>query len=123
MPQPPLVIVVDDDPGMSRAMGRMIETAGMTPVLYRSAEAMLDGGRHDAACVVIDVHLPGMDGFQLYERLAARGDRAPVVFVSASEDAEQDARARAGHSVTFLAKPFSGLALLERLRSLLDEAA
>jgi len=121
MSQPPVVIVVDDDAGMSRAMARMIEAGGMTAMLYGSAEAMLADAR-EADCIVIDVQLPGMDGFQLYEALASRGSRVPVVFISASEEAEARARELEDPLVTFVAKPLSGRALLETLKSVLDEA-
>ena len=123
MSQPPVVIVVDDDPGMSRAMARMIELGGMTPLLFPSAEAMLADRCDGAACIVIDVQLPGMDGLELHEMLVARGDRTPVLFVSASEEAEARAHDATGSPAAFLAKPFSGLALLERLKTLLDKVA
>jgi len=121
--QKPLVVVVDDDPGMSRALARMIEAGGMTPVIHGSAESMLAAGHRAAACIVIDVQLPGMDGFQLYETLAARGNRTPIVFISASEEAEAQAREIHDPLVTFLAKPLSGLTLLETLQALVDKAA
>jgi len=121
--RPPLVIVVDDDPGMGRAMARMIEAGGMTPRVYDSAEAMLDAERDSAACLVIDVQLPGMDGIELYHALAARGERLPVVFVSASENAQSRASELDGSLVTFLAKPFSGLALLDQVKAMLAAGA
>jgi two-component system response regulator FixJ len=108
----PVVVVVDDDPGMSRAIARMVEVARMTPVVFASAEAMLGSAPEAIDCVIADVHLPGMDGIELLQRLDAS---IPVILVSASEEAEDRVRALPGRPRPFLAKPFAARALLDLL--------
>ena len=115
----PIVAVVDDDPGTSRAIARMVELVGMAPVLYASAEGLLEEGPDGVDCAIVDVHLPGMDGIELCERLA---DAVPVILVSASEEAEERVRAMPRAPRAFLAKPFPGHALLETLKRLVGEA-
>lgn len=115
----PVVVVVDDDPGMGRAIGRMVELAGMSPIVYASAEAMLETPPERMDCVVVDVHLPGMDGLQLCEQVPAG---TPVLLMSASEEAEERVRALPGEPRAFLAKPFGAQAMLAALERLLGEA-
>jgi CheY-like chemotaxis protein len=118
-----VVLVVDDDESMCRAIVRILEAGGMRARAFHSAEALLAAGTHDADALVIDVHLPGIDGFALYERLRAMGGGYPAVFVSALEEAGERARALAGPPSAFLAKPFSGQALLELLQRVMARAA
>jgi DNA-binding response OmpR family regulator len=116
--RPAVVLVVEDDAGMSRAMARMIELAGMVALVYPSAEAMLANAPQTIDCAVLDVQLPGIDGIALAERLP---HAVPVIFVSASDEAESRVRALPGAPRVFLAKPFSGQALIEALERLLGE--
>ena len=118
----PLVILVDDDASMARAMGRILEVGGMRPLAFSSAEALLAHLPADAEGIVIDVQLPGMDGLALYRKLRALGAAYPAVFVSAQHEAEARVRAL-DPSCVFLEKPFAGRVLLEAMKRLLDEAA
>ena len=101
---------------MSQAMERILRLGGLAPVTFASAEEA--SGSHaveTAACLIIDLQLPGLNGFALRDRLAAAGVLAPVIFISAFD--EPEARAQAAHlGTTFLSKPFSGRALLEAIR-------
>jgi FixJ family two-component response regulator len=119
----PVVLLVDDDESMCRAIVRILEAGGMRPIAFHSAEALLAAGPPPADAVVIDVHLPGMDGFALYERLRAARGGYPAVFVSALEETGERVRALAGPPSAFLAKPFSGQALLELLQRVMARAA
>lgn len=111
----PVVAVIDDDPAMGRAIARMIETAGMAAVVYASAERMLEDTPRILDCAIVDVHMPGMGGVELRERLP---DATPVIFMSASEDAVEQVQASRGAPCAFLAKPFPGQALLDTLKRL-----
>ena len=118
----PAVIVVEDDPGMRKAVERMLRIAGYDPLVFGSAEELLVLPElPPVQCMVLDVQLPGLDGFALYERLERRGAAPPVVFVTAWEEPGTRARAAAGGGREFLAKPYTGstlLATLARLRGL-----
>ena len=111
------VIVVEDDSGMSQAMARMLRVAGFAPVTFSSAEEFLaSGGMPDALCMIIDVQLPGLNGFALHERLTAAGRTPPAIFITAFDEPEHRARAATAGGAGFLAKPFSGHALVELVR-------
>ena len=112
----PKVIVVEDDPGMRQAMIRILGLGGFEPVAFASAEDLLASGNGvGSLCMIIDVQLPGLNGFALHERLTSLGRAAPAVFISAFEESEARMNAaRAG--AAFLPKPFSGHVLLETVR-------
>ena len=114
----PVVVVVDDDAGMTRAIARMVELADMTPVSFPSAESMLESAPRAIDCAIIDVHLPGMDGIELAHRLAGA---VPVILVSGSEEAEERVRSLQGPPQAFLPKPFPMQSLLEALKRLIEE--
>lgn len=111
----PVVVIVDDDAAMVRAIARMVELAGMAPVVFPSAESMLEAAPEAIDCVIADVHLPGMDGIELAQRLDAS---IPLILVSASEEAEERVRAMPRAPRLFLSKPFPARSLLETLRYL-----
>ncbi len=120
-PQARAVTIVEDDPSMGRALQRILRIGGFRTATYTSAEALL--ARDDAlegSCLVVDVQLPGMNGFALHRRLAARGKVPPVVFISAFDERAAAAEAAALDACTFLAKPFRGRTLLETIDRLLD---
>ena len=110
------VVLVEDDTGMRRAVARMLTTAGYEVRSFASAEALLDelaGAAlwHASSCMVCDVRLPGVSGFELHRRVAERGPLPPWIFITAFDNPsvrDQAHRAMA----TYLAKPFEGRALL-----------
>ena len=112
------VIVIEDDPSMCEALARILRLGGFVPAPYGSAEAFLrDTRESQAVCMIIDVRLPGMNGFALRDHVMARGGMPPVIFITAFE--EPGARAQAARTGSaFLAKPFSGRALLETIRAI-----
>ena len=112
------VVVVEDDASVSQALERILRLGGYATVGYSSAEALLEGDvAMDAACLILDIHLPGLSGFELHQRLFEKGATAPVIFITAFDEAEARARAYAIHAAAYLAKPFSGRTLLENVRS------
>jgi FixJ family two-component response regulator len=110
----PRIVVVEDDASMGQALERILRAGGFGAVVFNSAEAALAAGTAlPADCLVLDIHLPGMSGIDLYRRLAPRGDEVPAVFITAhDEPAVREAAERMG---SYLAKPFSGRALLEAI--------
>jgi FixJ family two-component response regulator len=105
--------VVDDDASLLRALRRLLVAGGFTVRVFSSAEEFL-GSEHgrSADCLVLDVHLGGLSGFELYERLIAAGTRIPVVFITAHDDAITRARARQSGAVAYLPKPFDDASLI-----------
>jgi FixJ family two-component response regulator len=111
------VVIVEDDASLGRAMARVLRVAGLDSAVFASAEALLAAdGVERAACLVIDVRLPGMDGFALRDRLADTGRLGPVVFITAFDDPETRAQAGKAGATAFLAKPFTGRVLVDTVR-------
>ena len=108
------IVVVDDDTGMNEAMERLLNAAGFAAITFPSGEALLESGAAaHAACLILDVHLSGLSGFELYERLKQAGRKAPVIFITAYDDAASKAHFRAAGAAAYLIKPFSGQKLLD----------
>jgi FixJ family two-component response regulator len=116
-----LIFVVDDDPSVRKALKRLLSSAGFKVETFGSAEELLTSGRHDLPDVfVIDVRMPGLSGFDLQRELLAAGSRAPVIFITAYEDAQGRAAAIAAGASAFLQKPFNDETLLGAIRATLS---
>ena len=120
LPRPPLVSIVDDDPSVRRALERLLEAAGYAVETFASAEEFLGSTSSDPiACLILDVHLKGMNGLDLQERLVARGNAIPVIFITAHDDVPtREGIGRSG-AAAFLAKPFGRQALIGTIRGVL----
>lgn len=106
------VVLVEDDVGMREALERVLVASGFVVSAFASAEAALqDGHTLDARCMVLDIQLPGLSGFEFCERLVALGGRPAVIFITARDDALQRSRAKHLGALDYLVKPFSGRAL------------
>ena len=112
-----VVVVVEDDASMAQAMARVLRLAQLAPVVYSSAEAALEAGVEAATvCMVVDVELPGMNGFSFCERVAATGRIPPFVIITAFDEQSARNKAASAGAAAFLAKPFSGRALIDTVR-------
>jgi FixJ family two-component response regulator len=99
------IAIIDDDVLVRQALEDCMESAGYVVEGFGSAEEFLESGR-DAACLIVDVQLPGITGLELQDKLAGAGNRVPIVFVSAQGTrANRETAIRQG-AVGFLAKPF-----------------
>jgi FixJ family two-component response regulator len=109
------VVVVEDDSSMSRAIDRLLHTAGFYPIIFNSAEALLKTNAiTDAACMISDIRLPGLSGFSLYQRLRELGSAPPVIFITAHDST--GAREQAEALGQYLPKPFHGRELVDAVR-------
>lgn len=107
------IVVVDDDAGMNQALERLLNAAGYQAVTFSSAEALLEANvASTAACLVFDIHLPGLSGFELHHQLAKIGAKSPVIFITAYEDPAAQARAQDVGAVGYFTKPFPRQILL-----------
>jgi two-component system response regulator FixJ len=97
-----------------RSLERLIGSAGFSVETFGSAEEFLERGNRDTtACAILDMRLPGMDGFELQRRLITGPRRIPIVFVSAHEDAVIRANAQRAGAIAYLQKPFDNRTLLD----------
>jgi FixJ family two-component response regulator len=110
------VVVVDDDSEMSEAVERLLSAAGFHAMAFGSAEALLeDGTAIGADCFILDIHLPGISGFELQKQILLRRAVAPVIFITAHDDSAAREHALAAGAVAFFAKPFRGQPLLSAI--------
>ena len=80
--------VVDDDADVRKALSRLLSSAGCTVTCFASAEAYLTSERdQDPDCLLLDIGLAGMSGFELREELLRTGVCVPIVFITARDDA------------------------------------
>jgi FixJ family two-component response regulator len=122
MPHPSrLISIVDDDLSVCRALRRLVQSAGYTGETFASAGAFLDSsalGR--TACLVLDIHLNGVSGFDLQERLMADGAGIPIIFITAHDDVPTRERVRRAGVAAYLPKPFDEQALLDAVRDAVE---
>ena len=115
-----LITVVDDDESIRRTTTLLIESFGFRATAFASAESFLKSGQlHDTSCLILDVRMPAMNGFELQSELAAAGYAIPIIFVTAYDDKESRGRAMQAGAVAFLSKPFSDEQLIQTVRSAL----
>jgi FixJ family two-component response regulator len=119
MPDTVMIGVVEDDPSFLRALRRLLSAAGFSVATFASAEEFLASEAAGAtACLVLDVHLGGMSGFDLQQRLATAGTPIPTIFITAHDDPVTRERARSG--VAYLRKPFREDALIGAIHQALE---
>ena len=109
-----VIAIVDDDPSICQALARLVRSLGMTPVMFKSGEDFLRElervSEFRPDCVVLDVQMPGLNGFEVEERIPAR--KMPVIFMTAlSEDVAQKERGQR----TILFKPFDQQTFVDAL--------
>jgi FixJ family two-component response regulator len=115
-----LVSVIDDDESVRESLPDLLREFGFAAQAFSSAEAFL-ASEHlgQTSCLVLDVGMPGMSGPDLQRELARRGQRIPIVFITARKDETVRARVLAEGAVDCLFKPFSDTALLDALNAAL----
>jgi FixJ family two-component response regulator len=116
-----VVFVIDDDPSVRKSLGRLLKSAGLRMQGFACAEAFLEASLPDVpACAVLDVCMPGLDGFDLQHTLAERGTSLPIVFLTGHGDIPMTVRAMKAGAVDFLSKPFNAKDLLAAVRQAID---
>jgi FixJ family two-component response regulator len=112
----PAIAVIDDDASVRKALQRLLRAAGFAVETYATAREFLDAGQWaQMACLVLDIHLPGMSGFELQEYLAVSRAPIPIVFITAHDDATARERASRAGAVGCLRKPFDQGTLIEAI--------
>jgi CheY-like chemotaxis protein len=108
-----LISIVEDDTGVGESLKRFILSLGYASRTFVTAEEYLESELlRDTACLICDVHLPGMSGPDLRAQLIAHGHRTPIVFVTGCFSETIRARVLAAGAVGYFAKPFDPRALI-----------
>lgn len=121
MNQSPVVMLLDDDPGVRRSLSLALSLAGYEVEAYATAEDLLRGlDPAQPGCLVLDLRMPGMGGLEVQQALSARGCSLPVIFMSAFGDIPTTVRALKAGAVDFLEKPFSTDSLVARIEEAIE---
>lgn len=119
---PQVVVIVDDDQSVQSALKDLMESAGLSAQCFGSAEEFLESDwRERAACLVADVHMPGMSGLELQAKLKTEESSLPIIFVTAHGDARMKMQAMTAGAVDVLSKPFDDEVLLDKVRATLGD--
>lgn len=110
------IAIIDDDVLVRQALGDCVESAGYAVEGFGSAEEFLaSGATATAACLIVDIQLPGITGLELQGKLAGADSRLPIVFVSAQGTSANREKAMRQGASGFLSKPFRREDLLKIL--------
>ena len=111
-----MVYLIDDDESVRRAIGRLLRSAHLDVETFASAEDFLRNPMQSQnACIVIDIRMPGLTGFDLQQRLLSEGIQIPVIVISASDDVQIREHARELGAQVFFRKPVDDQALLDAI--------
>ncbi len=113
--QDPKVYVVEDDPGMRESLRHLVASVGIPVETYDRAEEFLESQNGWRGCLVTDVCLPGMSGFDLQRALARCNIGLPIIMITGYGDVPAAVRAMKAGAIDFIEKPFSGQLLLDRI--------
>lgn len=119
-----LVLVVDDDPSVRKALDRLLRSADLEVKVFACAAELLAFARPPRpSCLVLDLHLPDMDGFEVLRRIVATDPDLPVVVLTGDTGADTRDRVLQGGAAAFLAKPAEEARLLDVVRRLVESPA
>ena len=111
-----LIAVIEDDESFRVALVDALSSLGYGARGFASAEEFIAGdGTETYDCVITDIHMPGMSGFDLMRQLLAHDSSAPVIMITADAEPGLEARAAAIGAVCLLRKPFEAGALIDCL--------
>ncbi|HEY4379600.1 MAG TPA: response regulator [Acidobacteriaceae bacterium] len=119
--KPQFVAIIDDNELVRIALEGLMKSAGFPPLAFAHAEEFLASNRkHDTACLIVDIHLPGMSGLELQSKLKAERHRIPIIVITAHGDENARMQALQAGAVKFLTKPFDDETLLQSVRTALE---
>ncbi len=117
------VHVIDDDPGMLRAISRQLRSYNYVVHAYTSAEKFLKQEvPSTTSCLVLDLKMPKISGLELQQVLSKGESYLPVIFVSGAADIASSVKAMKAGAVDFLTKPFNGVELISAVQNALGRS-
>jgi FixJ family two-component response regulator len=110
----PLIAIVDDEEPIRKALARLLRSFGMDAESFASGNDFLESlTHHKPDCVLLDLHMPGMSGFEVQARLANSG--VPVIVITGHDSDETRAHALAARPAAYLRKPVNDQVLLDAI--------
>src|SRR6201996_1754001 len=121
MPSNEMVYIIDDDSSVREALSSLLRANGKLVQMFTSGQEFLSFQRHDSsACLILDLRMPGLNGLQVQELIAARTS-IPVIFLTGRGDIPSTVSAMKGGAVDFLTKPVDEAALLASVERALKQ--
>ena len=121
----PLIVIVDDDESVCRAIRRLVRSLAMDAETFRSGQDFLDlleaMPSFKPDCLILDMQMPGINGLGVQERLTKTGKTVPVIFITAHDEVGTREKALAGGAVAYLRKPFNDELLVKTLAEALKD--
>jgi FixJ family two-component response regulator len=112
----PLVVIVEDDEGVRDGLQDLLRSVGLDSLAYGSTGDLLAATLPDRpGCLILDVRLPGSSGLDLQAKLAARGNRMPIIFMTGHGDIPMSVQAMKAGALDFLTKPFRDQDMLDAI--------
>ena len=120
----PMVFVIDDDKSIRKGLARLLQSVGYNIEVFASGSDFLARAEHlGPVCVIVDIRMPGLDGFEIQQALILRGSGEQLIFLTGHGDVTQCVRALKGGAADFLAKPFSPDELLQSVKCAVARSA
>jgi two-component system, LuxR family, response regulator FixJ len=112
-----MIFIIDDDQSMRRAFSLLLRSVGFVTREFSSAEEFLTYSHiNECDCIILDIRMPGMNGFELMEKLLLSGVSVPIIGVTAFDDAENRGRALALGATAYFTKPVDDQALIDAIK-------
>ena len=111
-----MVYLIDNDDSVRKALHRLLQSVGFDVKAFSSVEEFFKGlDLSQRGCLILDIRVPGLTGFNLQKKLASEGVRIPAIAISAFDDGETRERARELGATAFFRKPVDGQALVDAI--------
>jgi two-component system response regulator FixJ len=119
----PIVCIIDSDYKLQQSLSKTLELYNVTAEVFDSAEDFLQTKlRSRAACLIVEVNLPNMDGIQLLEHINNLGVRLPTIVLSSGSDLSEAVRAMQAEAIDYIEKPFIENTLIEKVMGVINKA-
>jgi FixJ family two-component response regulator len=119
----PLIAIVDDDASVCRAVSRLVRSVEMDAETFASGQDFVDlleaMPSFQPDCLILDVQMPRMNGFDVQDRLVRGRHAIPIIFITAHDEFGVREKALACGALAFLRKPFNDELLIKTLREAL----
>ena len=115
-----MIAVIDDDPRVLESLENLFESAGYGVRKFSSAKSLIDAGLSDVGCLITDIGMPAVDGFELHDLVKKVRPDLPVFLITGRDVAGDQRRALTNGASGFFRKPFDGPALLAAVGNALD---
>jgi FixJ family two-component response regulator len=122
--RPSLIAVVDDESSVCRALERLLQSAGFDVVTFTHGAAFLQSlEARQPDCLIVDLHMSPMSGFELQSRLGQMAQRIPVVIITGHDTPESNQRVMDAGAAAYLRKPVDDQVLIDTVTAAIEKAA